>query len=178
MHARAIQFSSMPTKSTVERAKRDLAVGKSASTAAGEFVHEEIDHIRQGKHGARSTKQAIAIGLSKARRAGVPLKPPRSGRTSAQTQRSATLAYEEGQGRRVPRAPSARRGRQVERALKREGRQAASPQALARQARNAAAARTSLDRSNASKRAAATKGARGRSAAAKRAAATRKRSRD
>jgi hypothetical protein len=168
----------MPNKTTVEKAKRDLAGGKSASTAAGEFVHEEMDHIRQGKHGARSTKQAIAIGLSKARRAGVPLKPPRSGRTSAQTQRSATLAYEEGQGRRAPRAPSARRGRAVERALKREGRQAASPQALARQARSAAAGRTSLDRSKASKRAAATKGPRGRSAAAKRAAATRKRSRD
>jgi hypothetical protein len=167
----------MPTKSTVEKAKRDLAVGKSASTAAGEFVRQEIDHIRQGKHGARSTKQAIAIGLSKARRSGVPLKPPRSGRTSPQTRRSATLAYEEGQGRRLPRAPSAGRGRAIERALKREGRQAASRQALARQARNAAAGRTSAERSGASKRAAATKGAPGRSKAAKRAAATRKRSR-
>ena len=136
----------MPTKTTIDKAKRDLSAGKSASTAAGEFVREEIDHIREGKHGARSTKQAIAIGLSKARRAGVPLKPPRSGRVSARTKRSATLAYEEGQGRKVPRAPSPRRGPAVERALKREGRQAASPQALARQARSAAERRTSAER--------------------------------
>jgi hypothetical protein len=167
----------MPIKSTVQKAKRDLSGGKSASTAAGEFVREEMDHIRQGKHGARSTKQAIAIGLSKARRAGVPLEPPRTGRTSARTQRSAALAYEEGQGRRVPRAPSARRGPAVERALKREGREAASPQALARQARGAAAGRTSAERSSAAKRAAATKGPRERFVAAKRAAATRKRHR-
>src|SRR5580698_2354821 len=151
----------MPEKKTTEKAREDLKEGKRPSTAAGEFVREEMDHIRQGKHGARSTKQAIAIGLSKARRAGVPLKPPPSGRTSVQTRRSATLAYEEGQGRRAPGAPSARRGRAVERALKREGRQAASRQALARQARSAAAGRTSLDRSKASKRAAATKGPRG-----------------
>ena len=165
----------MPTNTTLEKAKRDLSAGKSASTAAGEFVREEIDHIRQGKHGARSTKQAIAIGLSKARRAGVPLKPPRSGRTSARTQRSAKLAYDEGQGRRVPRPFSARRGPAVERALKREGRVAASPEALARQARGAAKRRTSADRSRAAKQAVATKGSRGRSVAAKRAAATRKR---
>jgi hypothetical protein len=171
------RFLSMPSNTTVEKAKRDLSAGKSASTAAGEFVHEEIDHIREGKHGARSTKQAIAIGLSKARRAGVPLKPPRRGRTSARTQRSATLAYEEGQGRRAPRAPSARRGPAVERALEREGREAASPQALARQARGAAEGRTSGDRSRAAKQAVATKGSRGRSVAAKRAAATRKRNR-
>jgi len=173
----AIQFSTMPTKTTLDKAKRDLSAGKSASTAAGEFVHKEIDHIRQGKHGARSTKQAIAIGLSKARRAGVPLKPPRSGRVSARTKRSATLAYEEGQGREAPRAPSARRGPAVERALEREGRQAASPEALARQARSAAAGRTSAERSRAAKRAVATKGPRGRSIAARRAAATRKRTR-
>jgi hypothetical protein len=173
----AIQFSPMPTKTTVDKAKRDLSAGKSASTAAGEFVREEIDHIREGKHGARSTKQAIAIGLSKARRAGVPLKPPRSGRTSARTRRSATLAYEEGQGRRAPRAPSPRRGPAAERALEREGRQAASPEALARQARSAAEGRTSAERSRSAKRAGATKGPRGRSIAAKRAAATRKRTR-
>ena len=75
----------MPDRTTVKKAKEDLREGKSPSTAAGEFVHEEMDHIRHGKHGARSTKQAIAIGLSKARRAGVPLKPPKKGRTSRRT---------------------------------------------------------------------------------------------
>ena len=108
----------MPRKEIVDKAKQDLAQGKSPSTAAGEFVREEMDHIRQGKHGARSTKQAIAIGLSEARRAGVPLKPPRRGRVSSRTQRSAELAYEEGQGRRQPRAPSRKRGRAAERALR------------------------------------------------------------
>jgi hypothetical protein len=101
-------------------------------------VHEEIEHVRQGKHGARSTKQAIAIGLSKARRAGVPLKPPQKGATSERTRKSAERAYEVGQGERKPRAPSARRGRAVERALKREGRGAASSSALSRQAKQAA----------------------------------------
>ena len=96
----------MPNKTTVKKAKQELRAGKSPTTAAGEFVHEEIEHVRQGKHGARSTKQAIAIGLSKARRAGVPLKPPRRGRTSARTRRSAERDYETGQGRRSPRAPS------------------------------------------------------------------------
>lgn len=67
----------MPEKEVVEQAKEDLKEGKSPSTAAGEFVHEEIEHVREGKHGARSPQQAIAIGLSKARRAGIPLPPPR-----------------------------------------------------------------------------------------------------
>ena len=79
----------MPEKETVERAKKDLRQGKSPTTAAGEFVREEMEHIREGKHGARSTKQAIAIGLSKARRSGVPLKPPAKGQAKART-RSAT----------------------------------------------------------------------------------------
>jgi hypothetical protein len=165
----------MPRKEIVDKAKRDLAQGKSPSTAAGEFVREEMDHIRQGKHGARSTKQAIAIGLSEARRAGVPLKPPRRGRVSSRTQRSAELAYEEGQGRRQPRAPSRKRGRATERALEREGRDAASPRALASQARGAAKRRSAADRSRAAKQAARTKGPRERSRAAKRAAATRRR---
>lgn len=167
----------MPTKTTMRKAKHDLAEGKSASTAAGEFVHEELDHIRQGKHGARSSRQAIAIGLSKARRAGVPLKPPRRGQTSTRTRHSATLAYEEGQGRRKPRAPSARRGRAVERALQREGQGGASRSALSAQTKSASARRTSADRSRAAKKAVATKGPRARSSAAKRAAATRKRNR-
>ena len=93
----------MPEKKTVERAKQDLKAGKSASTAAGEFVHEEIDHIREGKHGARSTKQAIAIGLSKARRAGVPLAPPKSGQASERTRRSAQRDTEVGDGTRTRR---------------------------------------------------------------------------
>jgi hypothetical protein len=148
----------MPTKSTVRKAKRDLSRGRRPSTAAGEFVREEMDHIRKGKHGARSSKQAIAIGLSKARRAGVPLKPPAAGRTSARTRRAATLAYEEGQGRRKPRAPSARRGRATERALRREGRSAASRGALAAQSREASARRSRASRSAAAKRAAGKKG--------------------
>jgi hypothetical protein len=87
----------VPEQKTLERAKRDLKSGKRASTAAGEFVREEIHHVREGKHGARSTKQAIAIGLSKARRAGVPLAPPAPGRTSKRTRQSAERAYAAGQ---------------------------------------------------------------------------------
>jgi hypothetical protein len=131
----------MPEKATIQRAKKDLRQGKSPTTAAGEFVREEMEHIREGKHGARSPKQAIAIGLSKARRAGVPLKPPGKGQASRRTRRSATRAYQVGQGKRKPRAPSARRSRATRQALKREGRRAASPRALSTQARRAAARR-------------------------------------
>ena len=131
----------MPEKQTVERARRDRRQGKAPSTQAGEFVHEEIEHIREGKHGARSTKQAIAIGLSKARRAGVPLPAPSKGTVPERTRRSAARAYEVGQGRRKPRAPSARRGRAVERALEREGSSAASRPALRAQAKRAARTR-------------------------------------
>jgi len=127
----------MPEKSTVQKAKQDLRQGKRPSTAAGEFVREEIEHVRQGKHGARSTKQAIAIGLSKARRAGVPLGPPAKGRTSERTRHSAELAYEEGQGKRKPRAPSRKRSKATLRALKRESTATASHAALSRQAKNA-----------------------------------------
>ena len=165
----------MPEKETLERARQDKREGKAASTQAGEFVREEIEHIREGKHGARSTKQAIAIGLSKARRAGVPLKPPPPGRTSARTRRSAERAYEIGQGRRAPRAPSPRRARAMERALEREPRRAASHAALAQQARRAAARRTPAERKRAAKKSIATKGPRARSLAAKRAARTRRR---
>src|SRR5215207_9008343 len=69
----------MPDKTTIEKAEQDKAEGKSPSTQAGEFVHDEIEKIRKGKHGARSAKQAIAIGLSEARRAGVKLPPPKTG---------------------------------------------------------------------------------------------------
>ena len=101
----------MPTRRTVEKAQEDLREGKSPTTAAGEFVHEEIEHVREGKHGAKSTKQAIAIGLSKARRAGVPLKPPRKGQATRRTRQSARRDYAvgQGQGRRRPRTSSPRR---------------------------------------------------------------------
>ena len=132
----------MPSKTTVKRAKADLRAGKSPSTAAGEFVREEIEHIREGKHGARSTRQAIAIGLSKARRAGVPLKPPKRGRVKKETRRSAQRDYEVGQGRRKPRTRSAKRSKATLRALKREPRSSASPSALSRHARKAARRRS------------------------------------
>jgi len=131
----------MPEKETLERARRDRAQGKSPSTQAGEFVREEIHHVREGKHGARSAKQAIAIGLSKARRAGVPVAPPERGQVRERTRRSAEAAYQVGQGKRTPRAPSKRRGRATSRALRREPRSAASKRALSRQAKGAAARR-------------------------------------
>ena len=126
----------MPNKSTVEKAREDLREGKSPTTAAGEFVHEEIEHVRHGKHGARSPKQAIAIGLSKARRAGIPLKPPRRGRVKESTRRSAERAYRKGQaGARKPRR---KYSRIRERVMKREPRRSVSHRALSRQARRAA----------------------------------------
>jgi len=131
----------MPEKRTLERARRDAREGKSPTTQAGEFVREEIHHVREGKHGARSAKQAIAIGLSKARRAGVPLPPPPKGTTSARTRKSASAAYRAGQ--RGKRKTSARRARATERALKREPRRAASHSALSRQAKTAARHRKS-----------------------------------
>ena len=124
----------MPEKETLERARRDKREGKAPTTQAGEFVREEIHHVREGKHGARSAKQAIAIGLSKARRAGVDLPPPHKGKKS--TRRSAAAAYRAGQ--RGKRKTSPRRARAVRRALKGEPRRAASRKALARQARTAA----------------------------------------
>ena len=87
----------MPEKEVVDRAEEDLREGKSPSTAAGEFVHEEIEHVREGKHGARSPQQAIAIGLSKARRAGIPLAPPKAGKTKKSTRKSAERDYRKGQ---------------------------------------------------------------------------------
>jgi hypothetical protein len=164
----------MPEKATVEKAKRKLRAGDSPSTAAGEFVREEIHHIREGKHGARSTKQAIAIGLSKARRAGVPLGAPRKGTTSRATRKAAKRDLATGQGKRKP-THSRARSRAMTKALKREPRKAASHRALARHARTAAKQRTRADRSAAARKAVATKGAAGRRAAARKAAATRKR---
>ncbi|HEX6766135.1 MAG TPA: DUF6496 domain-containing protein, partial [Polyangiaceae bacterium] len=99
----------MPDEETKRRARKDKAEGKSESTQAGEFVREEMHHIREGKHGARSTKQAIAIGLSKARRAGVDLKPPERGQTSEKTRKSARRDYRRGHGAPARRAPSQKR---------------------------------------------------------------------
>jgi hypothetical protein len=130
----------MPKKSTIRKARADAAQGKAPTTQAGEFVREEIEHIREGKHGARNTKQAIAIGLSKARRSGVKLPPPKRG-ASGRTRRKAEQDLAVAEGRRRPRAPSARRSRATTGALKREGREAASTQALSRQAKRAAADR-------------------------------------
>jgi hypothetical protein len=127
----------MPEKKTVERARKLKREGKSPTTQAGEFVHEEIEHIREGKHGARSTKQAIAIGLSKARRAGIKLKPPRRGQASARTRKSAERAYREGQ-RHPRKKPSASRSRAMTKRLKREPRNTVSRAALSKQARSAA----------------------------------------
>lgn len=131
----------MPEKKTIERARKDAREGKSPSTQAGEFVHEEIEHIRQGKHGARSAKQAIAIGLSKARRAGVKLPPPSKGTASESTRMQAKRDYRKGQ-RSPGRAASPKRSRAVRTALKHEGRRAASHTALSRQARKAARTRS------------------------------------
>ena len=135
----------MPEKRTLERAKRDKRAGKSASTQAGEFVREEIEHVRKGKHGARSSKQAIAIGLSKARRAGVKLKPPKKGKASARTRRQAERDYTKGRTG-AKRKVSAKRSRAASSALKREGRQAASKRSLSKQARSAARRRKGVVR--------------------------------
>jgi Family of unknown function (DUF6496) len=132
----------MPEKKTIERARKAKREGKAPTTQAGEFVRETMEHIRQGKHGARSTKQAIAIGLSKARRAGVKLKPPRKGQTSERTRKSAERAYRAGQSG-TRKKPSARRSRATSRALKREPKGVASRKALSRQARSAARRRKS-----------------------------------
>lgn len=164
----------MPQKRTVERAKADRRAGKATSTQAGEFVREEIEKIRRGEHNARSTRQAIAIGLSQARRAGVKLPPPKRGRTTARTRRSAKYAYEAGLGRRKTRRRP-RISRAVSRVLKREPRSSASRVALSRQARRAASRRSAAQRSAAARKAAHTKGYSGRSAAAKKAARTRAR---
>jgi hypothetical protein len=162
----------MPEKETIERAREDKREGKAPSTQAGEFVREEIHHIREGKHGARSPEQAIAIGLSKARRAGVELPPPEVGKAPAETRRSAKQALKRARSRKKP---STRRARAVLTALKREGRSAASPPALARHARVAAKRRSAQSRSAAARKAARTKGPRVRSAAARKAARTRAR---
>lgn len=190
----------MPSKSAIQRARKDKREGKSPSTQAGEFVREEIEHVREGKHGARSTKQAIAIGLSEARSAGVdvPAKGKAAKKSSAKksaakkssTKKSSTkkaaskktaskkAATKKTASKKTARKSSetkATRSRAATKALKKEGSAAASKRALSRQGHQAAAKRSAADRSAAAKKAARTKGAKGRSAAAKKAARTRAR---
>jgi hypothetical protein len=162
----------MPEKRTIERAQEDAQEGKAPTTQAGEFVREEMHHIREGKHGARSTKQAIAIGLSKARRAGVDLPPPEKGTAPEETRRKAAKDVRKGKTD-ARRKPSAARSRAVRGALQREGRSAASAEALAAQARASARRRTAAERSGAAKKAARTKGPVARSRAARKAARAR-----
>jgi hypothetical protein len=163
----------MPDKNTIEKAKRDKRQGKSPSTQAGEFVRAEVDKIRHGEHGARSARQAVAIGLSEARRAGVDLPPPRRGTTKARTRKSARYAYETGQGKRKAKSPSRRRSQAALKALKREPQRAASHRALSRQAHDAVSRRSAAARSRAAHKAARTKGRSGRAAAARKAARSR-----
>jgi hypothetical protein len=146
----------MPNKETVERAREDAREGKSPSTQAGEFVREEMHHVREGKHGAASAKQAIAIGLSKARRAGVKLQAPRNGKASARTTKQANRDYQKGQSR-SRRRPSATRSRKTTQALKKEGYSAASHKSLSRHTRSAAKKRRSPARHNSAVRASRTR---------------------
>ena len=142
----------MPEQETIERAREDAREGKSPSTQAGEFVREEMEHIREGKHGARSPQQAIAIGLSKARRAGVKLPPPKRG--SAKMKKQAARDLRKAKSRRQP---SRRRSPAVRKALKRESRRSASRKALSRQARSASRRRSKASRSRAARKAARTR---------------------
>ena len=146
----------MPEKKTIERARKAETEGKAPSTQAGEFVREEIEHIREGKHGARSTRQAIAIGLSKARRAGVKLPPPKRGTVSQETRDKAEREYERAQ-RGGRKSTSQKRSRATTGALRREGQAAASTKALSKQARSAAHRRSRTSRSQAARKAARTR---------------------
>jgi len=152
----------MPDKETMERAQEDAREGKSPSTQAGEFVREEIHHIREGKHGAKSAKQAIAIGLSKARRAGVKLQAPREGTTSEKTRQQ---AVRESRRTKSSRKPSRKRSAAAEAALKTEGHSAASKKALSAQARGASSRRSALARHQSAMKAVRTKRKEGRLAA-------------
>jgi hypothetical protein len=160
----------MPERETVERARKAKQEGKAPTTQAGEFVREEMEHIREGKHGARSTKQAIAIGLSKARRAGVKLPPPPA-TAKPKTRKSAEYAARA--AARGSARPAPTRSRAIIGALEREPRAAASRQALAQQARSAAQRRTAAERKAAARKAVQTKGPAARKAAARKAARTR-----
>jgi Family of unknown function (DUF6496) len=164
----------MPKQKTIDSARKAKRQGKSPSTQAGEFVHEEIKNIRKGEHGARSAKQAIAIGLSKARRAGVKLKPPKAGTVSEKTRKSAESAYEKGQKHEPI---SRKRSRASIRALKKESTKVVSHDSLSRQASSAAKKRTASQRSASARLAVRTKGPRKLRQAAKKAARTKARKR-
>ena len=142
----------MPEKETFERAREDAREGKSASTQAGEFVREEMHHIREGKHGAANTKQAIAIGLSKARRAGVKLGSPRN--ASASTRKK---AKQDSRAATSHKKTSTKRSRAASAALKQEGRSAASKENLSKQARSASKKRSASSRHGAAVKAARTR---------------------
>lgn len=144
----------MPEKQTIKRARQSRREGKSSSTQAGEFVREEIHHVREGKHGARSTEQAIAIGLSKARRAGVNLRPPKKGKATAAVRRAAASDLK---ASRSKKEPSAKRSRASLRKLRGEGHSAASKASLARHARVTARRRGPRDLSAAARKAARTR---------------------
>jgi hypothetical protein len=166
----------MPEKETMRRVKEDQAEGKAPTTQAGEFIREEMHHIREGKHGAKSSKQAIAIGLSKARRAGIALPSPRKGTVPEKTRKSA--ARESAAGRAHPdQKPSPTRSKAVLGALKREGKQAASHQALSRQTKSVARQRTPAERKSIASKAAGSRSPAERSASARKAARTRARQR-
>jgi hypothetical protein len=162
----------MPEKRTLERARAARRRGKSASTQAGEFVREEIHHIREGKHGARSTEQAIAIGLSKARRAGVRLPAPKRGTTSKATREQAARDTKMGRSH-SKRKPSARRSRAVLRKLEGESRAAATKPALAAHARKVARRRGPAARHESAMKAVRSRTHEERSASARKAARTR-----
>lgn len=164
----------MPEKETIKRAAEDKREGKAPTTQAGEFIREEMEHIRRGEHGARSPKQAIAIGLSKARKAGVKLPPPGAGKAQPKTRESARRDYEKGQSGGEEKT-SPKRSRGVRAALKRERQEAASRKSLSRQGQSAASRRSSSERSRAAKKAARTKGPGKRQTAAQKGARTRAR---
>ena len=161
----------MPEQETIRRAKRDLKEGKSPSTAAGKFVHEEIEHVREGKHGARSPQQVVAIGLSEARRAGIPLPPPKRDRTKEGTRKSAEHDYEGGQAEKQY-APSASASGARQAVLEREPRTTASHSALSKQSREASHRRTHAERQEAAEKAVKSKGKSGLRSAALKAAKT------
>jgi hypothetical protein len=144
----------MPEDETIERAREDEREGKSPSTQAGEFVREEMEHIREGEHGARSPEQAIAIGLSKARRAGVKLPAPKRGKARIKRQAKRDLTMGRAERRKKP---SRKRSRATKRTLKRESRRSASKRALSVHAKRAAARRSATSRSAAAKKAARTR---------------------
>jgi hypothetical protein len=165
----------MPERKTTERAKTAKRQGKAPSTQAGEFVKDEVDRVRKGEHGVKSSKQAVAIGLSKARRAGVDLKPPAKGKSSEATRKKAGADLDQGSHATSSTSPAEheKRSKAATDALKREGKAGASPKAMSRQGHAAASRRSAADPAAPAKKGAATKGAAGRAGAAHKGAQTR-----